>query len=708
MKRWFIMNFHLKTDDNNIEGEMMKLKGFGIIAMLLILMSIPALAQESTHNLMPVPAELSFGQGELIIDGTFRVEITGYNSSRLEKAAGRILERINKQTGIFFLAVDEQEGAETTLTISVKGAGEKIQSIHEDESYSLEIGEKGALLTANTDVGALRGIETFLQLIEPGSNGFSVPFVKINDKPRFRWRGLLVDVCRHWQPKEVVLRTLDAMAACKMNVLHWHLSEDQGFRVESKVFPLLHQKASDGNYYTQEEIKEVIAYARDRGIRVIPEFDVPGHTTAWLYAYPELASKVPGPEGIARKFGVLYPVMDPTNEKLYQHLDAFIGEMAGLFEDDYFHIGGDEVEDHNWKENEKIQAFMKARGMKDSPDLQAYFNTRLLKIIQKHGKKMVGWDEIFHPDLPKDIVVHNWRSEVNLGDIAKQGFYGILSNGYYIDLFKNADKHYKNDPVKRLKERPSDKDLELILGGEATMWGELITPELIDSRIWPRTAAIAERFWSPEDTVDIDDMYRRLEIQSMRLERLGLNHRCIQRVIFERLAPAHETIKHLVTLAKVVEPLEGYRRHSVGQYKTYTPLNRFVDGIPSDSFHSIKFNNRVKRMIASEEGWRLNAVHVRAELEHLVESDSMLQPLLRKSKKLEELIPLSHKVYNLAKTGLEAMDYIEAGRRPEGKWAKDALDLMGFNDEKEERPAYEVEVAILPGLKQLVLRAINK
>lgn len=686
----------------------MKIIGVILTAVFLLCTCLQGLAQETNHNLMPVPAQVTFSDGNLIIDGTFLVEINEYSGQRLEKAVKRLFQRITKQTGIFFLAADQQEGAKTVLSISVKKAGEKIQTIHEDESYSLIISAAGAQLSANTDVGALRGIETFLQLIEAGPDGFEIPFVKIEDKPRFRWRGLLVDACRHWQPKEVILRTLDAMAACKMNVLHWHLSEDQGFRVESKVFPLLHEKGSDGNYYTQEEIREVVAHARDLGIRVIPEFDVPGHTTAWLYAYPELSSKAPGPEGISRKFGVLYPVMDPTNEKLYQHLDAFIGEMAGLFEDDYFHIGGDEVEDHNWKENENIQAFMLKHGMKDSPDLQAYFNSRLLKIIQKHGKKMVGWDEIFHPDLPKDIVVHNWRSEVSLGDIAHQGFYGILSNGYYIDLFRNAATHYNNDPVKRLKKRPSDKELELILGGEATMWAELITPELIDSRIWPRTAAIAERFWSPEDVVDVADMYRRLEVQSIRLEYLGLNHRTIQRTVFERLAPPHETIKHLVTLANVVEPLDGYKRHSIGQYNTYTPLNRFVDGIPSDSFHAIKFNKRIDEMLESKDGWRLNAVHVKAELDHLVESDSMLQPLLRKSKKLEELIPLSHKVYNLAKTSLEAIEYIEKRQRPDGKWAKDALDLMGFNDEKEERPAYEVEVAILPGLKKLVLRAINK
>src|SRR5678816_3175249 len=192
----------------------------------------------------------------------------------------------------------------------------------------------------------------------------------------------MIDVARHFQTMEVLKRNLDGMAAVKMNVFHWHLSEDQGFRIESKKFPKLHQLGSDGNYFTQEQVKEIIAYARDRGIRVVPEFDIPGHSTSWLVGHPELGS-APGPYSIERRAGIFEPALDPTRDEVYKFLDTFLGEMAALFPDAYLHIGGDENEGKQWDRNPKIQAFMKEKGIKNNHALQAYFNTRLLKILQK-------------------------------------------------------------------------------------------------------------------------------------------------------------------------------------------------------------------------------------------------------------------------------------------------------------------------------------
>ncbi len=270
---------------------------------LMLAVGINPVPGEETvrHNLMPAPAEISLGgEGELVIDATFRVEFTGHEEPRLERAAGRLLRRIAAQTGFIFLPDSEIEGAGTVLYIQVAGAGEEVQSLTEDESYRLEINAEGAFIYASASVGALRGIETFLQLIEPGARGFAVPMVAIDDYPRFPWRGLLIDSCRHWMPPEVIVRTLEAMATVKMNVLHWHLSEDQGFRVESRLFPRLHRMGSDGNYYSQETIRDIVSFARDLGIRVVPEFDMPGHTTSWLVGYPELAS-APGPYRIGRE-----------------------------------------------------------------------------------------------------------------------------------------------------------------------------------------------------------------------------------------------------------------------------------------------------------------------------------------------------------------------------------------------------------------------
>jgi len=194
---------------------------------------------------------------------------------------------------------------------------------------------------------------------------------------------------------------------------------------------------SDGLFYTQEQAREIISYARERGIRVVPEFDMPGHATAWLVGHPELAS-APGPYTIERGAGIFEPALDPTREETYKLLDGFLGEMAALFPDAYMHIGGDENTGKQWDRNPKIQEFMRAKGLKDNHALQTYFNQRLLKILQKNGKRMMGWDEIFQPDLPKDVVIHSWRGQKALAEAARKGYDGILSYGYYIDLIQHA------------------------------------------------------------------------------------------------------------------------------------------------------------------------------------------------------------------------------------------------------------------------------
>ncbi len=217
-----------------------------------------------------------------------------------------------------------------------------------------------------------------MQLI--GSD-FQAPAVHIEDHPRFPWRGLMMDVSRHWMPVDVVKRNLDAMAAVKLNVFHWHLSDDQGFRVESKRFPKLQELGSDGNFYTQDEIRQVVEYARARAIRVVPEFDIPGHTTSWFVGYPELAS-APGPYKIERTWGIFQPTMNPAREETYQFLDAFIGEMAALFPDPYFHIGGDEVEETQWKQSASIQAFAREHQLAPAATCMATSTSACSKIVK--------------------------------------------------------------------------------------------------------------------------------------------------------------------------------------------------------------------------------------------------------------------------------------------------------------------------------------
>jgi hexosaminidase len=303
-----------------------------------------------TYNLMPQPAELTPGSGRLVIDGSFRVALEGYEEPRLEAAAARLIGRLSLETGIPFRSGLEIEPGKATLVLHCERAGETVQSVREDESYQLDVTPQGARLTAATPVGVLRGMETFLQLVELDAQGFNAPAVHIVDRPRFPWRGLMIDVCRHWMPADVLKRNIDAMASVKLNVLHLHLTEDQGFRIESKQYPKLHELGSDGNYYIQAQITELVAYARERGIRVVPEIEMPGHSTSWYVGYPELASG-PGPFQIERKWGIFNPILDPTRDETYTFIDGLIGEVAALFPDEYFHVGGDEVNGKEWDAN---------------------------------------------------------------------------------------------------------------------------------------------------------------------------------------------------------------------------------------------------------------------------------------------------------------------------------------------------------------------
>src|ERR1700754_861892 len=295
---------------------------------------------ERKLNLMPVPASVKLQNERLAVDANFKVATRGHSDARLQAGIWRFIKRLEGRTVLTLaptLAPDDQM---TPLIVNCQGPGQNIPSVREDESYRIDITRRQAILSAPTVIGALRGLETLLQLLDADRNGYFFPGIQIDDRPRFPWRGLMIDVARHFQTMEVLKRNLDGMAAMKMNVFHWHLSEDQGFRVESKKFPKLHQLGSDGNYYTQEQVKEIIAYARDRGIRVVPEFDIPGHSTSWLVGYPELGS-APGPYTIERRPGIFEPALDPTREEVYKFLEGFLGEMAALFPDDYLHIGGD-------------------------------------------------------------------------------------------------------------------------------------------------------------------------------------------------------------------------------------------------------------------------------------------------------------------------------------------------------------------------------
>ncbi|MGH7494437.1 MAG: beta-N-acetylhexosaminidase [bacterium] len=664
---------------------------------------VAAFAQEKPMqlDLMPVPAKIEWQGGKFRLTEAFKIAISGNPDRRLYAGSTRALRRLAGSTGLFLpqdflrpnVVVDSP-----AMTINCERAGQV--QFGEDESYTLTISSSQIVLSAKTDVGALRGLESFLQLLAADEQGYFFPSVKIEDAPRFPWRGLLIDACRHFMPVEVIKRNLDGMAAVKMNVLHWHLSEDQGFRVESKVFPKLHELGSDGFYYTQTEIKEVIAYAAERGIRVIPEFDVPGHATSWLVAYPELGS-APGPYQIERNWGIFYPVINPVKEYTYQFLDKFFGEMAALFPDPYFHIGGDEIEHgdyheaKHWNENPEIQAFKKKNNLKDNAALQAYFNSRVLNILTKHGKIMVGWDEVFHESMPKNIVIHSWRGRDAMVKAAQQGYQSILSNGYYIDLIQPTDFHYLNDPL------PADSPLheeekKKILGGEATMWSEMISPETIDSRIWPRTAAIAERLWSPGYVKDVNDMYRRLEKISLQLEDHGLTHEKNYGMMLRRLAGGQEVVA-LKNLVDVIEPVKIYNRNRQRPHTSYSPLTRVVDAVRPDAAVARNFRNLVDRFLAQSKSDHVDA-QMKSWLVLWKDNHAELLKTIKASPALAEIESLSKDLSAASAIGLEALAMLEGSQQAAEVWKKEKLEVL----QKAKEPRGQAELMVVSAIEKLV------
>ncbi len=624
---------------------------------------------------MPVPRSLTLGAGRLTLDSEFRVAVTSLSDARLARGVARMLVRLGRRTA---LTLSPEAGLDTLaarLVIAARGPGQAIQTETEDESYSLEVTPTRAVLRAPTVVGALRGLETLLQLVAADSAGFYLPAVRIDDAPRFAWRGLLVDAARHFEPVQVIKRTLDGMATVKLNVLHWHLSEDQGFRVESLRYPRLQRDGSDGLYYTQAQIREVVAYARDRGIRIVPEFDMPGHTSSWFVGYPRYASG-PGPYRIQRTWGVFDPAFDPTREEVYTFIEGFIGEMADLFPDPYWHVGGDEVNGVEWSANRRIRAFMRLHRLADNAALQAYFNQRLGHILVRHGRRMVGWDEILHPDLPKTAVIQSWRGTEYLGLAARQGYSGILSAPFYLDHMLSAEDHYV-DPVPDTAGL-TPEEAALVLGGEACMWGEHVSPETIDSRLWPRLAAVAEKLWSPAAVSDVHDMYRRLAVVSLRLGELELGHGSHTERMLRRAVGHGQGFRALQALLEVSQPVTFGQRHRLQVGMTQqTPLTRLVDAARPDPPARWASLTLVERFLADSGRTRAIGDSLRQAftrwraLRLAVHEAAVREPLAR------EGVPAADALARVAAVGLAAQDRLSGAVTATQAWqdsARVALD----------------------------------
>jgi len=588
-----------------------------------------------------------------------------------------------------------------------------------DESYHLRITVAGASLTAVGPLGIQRGLATFRQVMESTPRGWRAQFCDIEDAPRFHWRGLLVDAARHFLPVPVIKRNLDGMAAVKLNVLHWHLCDDQGWRVESKLFPRLHTVGGATGYYTQAQVGEVVRYAAQRGIRVVPEFDLPGHTGALLAAYPRLASNdsikaVPTRWGTSNNWALL----DPTRESTYTMLDSVLTEMSGLFPDPYFHLGGDENDGRQWRHNPRIVAFMQercmlnAKGYVDKHQLQTYFNRRMLSTLQKLGKTVVGWDETLGPDLPQPIVIESWRGPKGVADAVRLGHPALRAHGYYLDLYYSAASHYAADPLQGVPDSLQAR----VLGGEAAMWSEFADSVLYESRVWPRAAAVAERLWSPAASAqDVPDMYRRLAFVSEELDALGLRHRRAPAALLRQLASsAPTTLPALQTLAAVLEPVKDYKRHFQGfKYTTETPLTRLVDAAPAESDVARRFGTTTDSLLASlslvvptfpatapalSPAARRQLASLRQQVAEWQRATAALPSLFAASPSLAEYAPLAAQLGLVASLLDQRLTQLAQGQAPPPGWpAATKLQL-----DAAQKPAGQAELAIIGAARRLV------
>lgn len=401
-------------------------------------------------------------------------------------------------------------------------------NLQSDESYELKIDGDGAELKAKEVWGVLRGLETFSQLVFKDVGGYQCRHTWIKDHPRFPWRGLLIDTSRHFLPTPTILKIIEAMSFNKLNVLHWHIVDDQSFPFQSQTFPELSKKGAYRAYtheYTPTDVNKVVQYARMRGIRVLPEFDTPGHVESWGKSQGGLLTQCFGKDGkpITGSFGPI----DPTNVKNYDFLKALFAEVKRVFPDEYVHLGGDEVPFDCWASNPDIQAFMKNMTYgTDFNKLEGHYITKLLEMVSSLGKRYLVWQEVFDNGvkLKPDTVVHVWMEgwEVEMARVVKGGYRTLLSTPWYLDYVNYGPswKQYYTAQPANINATSSEK--ELIMGGEACLWGEWVDATNIHSRLWPSASAMAERLWSGEGVNDVDEAGVRLEEHRCRMLGRGI------------------------------------------------------------------------------------------------------------------------------------------------------------------------------------------
>jgi hexosaminidase len=691
----------------------------------IFLLMVPALTvrgqEMKTLNLLPYPKSLEQREGALIINSRFNVSVrTSTPDTLLLKAVNRFYQALNRKTGLYFtrdyIRFQDRDDSSVlqvhTRKVVVPGTGT-------DESYELKVTGDHIFLEAATTSGALHGLQTLLQLCSKSGSQFSIPYVAIKDEPRFPWRGLMIDVARHFIPLDVLERNIEAMAAVKMNVLHLHLTDDQGFRMESRVFPDLCVRGSNGEFYTQSQMKELISFARDRGIEIVPEFDMPGHTKSWFAGHPELAS-APGPyeagqpvdfqnikgTGIGAIIQYIhtapFPAMDPSRESTYTFLEKFFAEMASIFPSPYVHIGADEVNGVAWKNNPAISAFMEKNKMAGTSALQAYFVKRVYQIIQKNKKQVIGWEELYSKELPGDVTVQVWQNAGLLKMALENGNPAILSQGFYLDILLPAYIYYNNQSL------PAGFAPELankMRGGEAAQWTEIADGKNIETRIWPRAAAVAERLWSPPELKEVEDMYRRLYATSRELDVQGLRHITEYERALRYFANGRD-ITDLKRFIDVLTPVKGYKKlfarfyASRGMLNQQAPLMEVSDVIFIDSEVRWKFRSAVRSYLQNKDS--VSEAVIRGYLLQWQKNESAISELFQGSDQLKRIQEHSKNLTEISSLGLEALERIKRGTPASGEWVKESTLVLKNAD----KAVGETEIAIIAEIEALVTQKL--
>ena len=602
------------------------------IAALFILMFLHGISQEkeSTVSLIPIPVSMQTGKGNFMFKKSALIELSSTNTDA-KRVAGFLSKKLSVATGykIPVKVVNAASHAGGNISLAIVQ-----DATLSNEGYKLIVNPNSVLLSANKPAGLFYGMQTLVQLLPKeiesktvvNKKTWTIPSVTITDYPRFGWRALMFDVSRHFFTKQDVKTFIDNMVQYKYNLLHLHLTDDQGWRIEIKSLPNLtrvgawrakregawgNTKAPDpsepktyGGFYTQDDIKEIVQYAKDRFVNILPEIDVPAHSMAAVASYPEL-SCTPGTYAVnaGEEFQVwgkngnqalIDNTLCPANEKVYEFLDKVFTEVAQLFPFEYIHIGGDEAAKNFWEKSDAVKALMQKEGLKNMEEVQSYFVKRVEKIIQSKGKKMMGWDEILEGGLAPEASVMSWRGMAGGIEAAKQGHHVVMApmDYTYVDLMQGdpfveppefasllLNQSYKFEPV------PEGIDPKLILGGEACLWSEHTTNmRAAGYLLWPRAWAVAESVWSPKEKKNWPDFVTRVEHQFERMDVAKIKYsRSMYDPVFKASVDEKGQLK--VELETEVPGLEVYYSFDETNPDEFYPKYEKPLVVPNDALH---------------------------------------------------------------------------------------------------------------------------